>query len=261
MCRWAAWSGAPKYIEELIRDPQHSLIHQSRNAFSCKTPVNADGFGLAWYDSREEPCVYKDVRPAWADANLQQLAHHVRSPLFLAHIRASTGTATNQDNCHPFTFGRWCFMHNGQVGGYSAIRKQLDGMIPDRLYGHRTGGTDSEALFLIAVGHGLEHDPVGAMARAVQEVEEVSLANGKGPHMRFAASWSDGCHLFAGRYASDDRAPSLYYRSFSDGTSVVSEPLDDALDSWVEVRASSVIQITDGSVEECPFLPKLSSAA
>lgn len=261
MCRWAAWSGAPKYLEELICDPEHSLIHQSRNAFSCKTQVNADGFGMAWYDNRREPCVYKDVRPAWADANLIQLAHHIHSPLFLAHIRASTGTATNHDNCHPFTHGRWSFMHNGQVGGYDVLRKRIDSMIPDHLYQHRTGGTDSEALFLIALGYGLDHDPMGAMARAVKDIEQVSREAGTLPHMRFAACWSDGIHLFAARYASDSRAPSLYYRTFPDGTSVVSEPLDEAPDVWKQVAPSSLVMIADGYVEEQPFLKQQAEAA
>ncbi|WP_289034059.1 class II glutamine amidotransferase [uncultured Roseibium sp.] len=261
MCRWAAWSGAPKFLEELICDPEHSLIHQSRNAFSCKTQVNADGFGLAWYDYRKEPCVYKDVRPAWADANLLQLAHHVRSPLFLAHIRASTGTATSHDNCHPFTHGRWSFMHNGQIGGYGLIRKRLDAMIPDHLYQYRTGATDSEALFLIAVGYGLDHDPVGAMRRAVQEVEDVARAHGQLPYMRFAAVWSDGRHLFAARYASDNCAPSLFYRSFVDGTSVVSEPLDEAPEAWTEVKSGTIVLLADGYVEEQRFNASMVSAA
>ncbi|SHM00892.1 class II glutamine amidotransferase [Roseibium suaedae] len=261
MCRWAAWSGAPKYLEELICDPEHSLIHQSRNAFSCKTQVNADGFGMAWYDNRKEPCIYKDVRPAWADANLLQLAHHVRSPLFLAHIRASTGTATNHDNCHPFTHGRWCFMHNGQVGGYEHIRKKLDGMIPDHLYRYRTGATDSEALFLIAVGYGLDHDPVGAMVRAVHDVEQMAREQGGLPHMRFAAAWSDGTHLFAARYASDNLAPSLFFRSFRDGTTVVSEPFDTARDAWMEVPSSSILMVADGFVQQQPFREPMAPAA
>lgn len=253
MCRWAAWSGAPKYLEELVCGPEHSLVHQSRNAVSCKTPVNADGFGMAWYDSRQAPCVYKDVRPAWSDANLLQLAHHVRSPLFLAHIRASTGTATNHENCHPFTSGRWCFMHNGQVGGYERVRKRLDALIPDHLYRYRTGATDSEALFLIAVGYGLDADPVGAMVRAVKDVEQIAREADGLPHMRFAAAWSNGESLFAARYASDHLAPSLYYRRFAEGTTVVSEPLDKAPDAWVEVPHCSILQVTGGEVRELPF--------
>jgi predicted glutamine amidotransferase len=41
-------------------------------------------------------------------------------------------------------------MHNGQVGGYDGFRRDADMMIPEALYPHRKGATDSEALFLVA---------------------------------------------------------------------------------------------------------------
>ncbi len=254
MCRWAAWSGAPKYLEEVICDPQHSLIDQSRNALSCKTAVNADGFGVAWYSDRETPCLYKDVRPAWSDPNLLQIARHVRSTHFLAHVRASTGSSTTRDNCHPFTHGRWTFMHNGQVGGYDTVRRRLDNMVPDDLYGYRSGGTDSESLFLIALAYGLAQHPRAAMARAVFEAEAVSRYAGSTPYMRFASAWSDGKTLFAARYASDGFAPTLFYREFADGVMVVSEPLDEARGCWMEVPQGQMITVKDGEVTQVAFI-------
>ncbi|MCV0427369.1 MAG: class II glutamine amidotransferase [Roseibium sp.] len=254
MCRWAAWSGAPKYLEDVICDPEHSLIDQSRNALSCKTAVNADGFGVAWYGDRETPCLYKDVRPAWSDPNLLQIAQHVRSGHFLAHVRASTGTVTTRDNCHPFTYDRWTFMHNGQVGGYDKIRRRLDNMIPDDLYRDRMGGTDSESLFLIALAYGLKQHPRAAMARAIHEAEALSKYSGTKPHMRFASAWSDGKTLYAARYASDKFPPSLYYREFEDGVMVVSEPLDEARNCWVEVSSGEMIEVRDGKVKQMAFV-------
>lgn len=84
----------------------------------------------------------------WSDPNLRSLTRHVKSGLFLAHVRASTGTATSRNNCHPFVHDAWSFMHNGQVGGYDQFRRDADMMIPDSLYPARRGATDSEALFL-----------------------------------------------------------------------------------------------------------------
>ncbi|MEP3430249.1 MAG: class II glutamine amidotransferase [Roseibium sp.] len=254
MCRWAAWSGAPKYLEEIICDPEHSLIDQSRNALSCKTSVNADGFGVAWYSDRKSPCLYKDVRPAWSDPNLLQIAQHVRSPHFMAHVRASTGTATTRDNCHPFTYDKWSFMHNGQVGGYDKVRRRLDNMIPDDLYRDRLGGTDSESLFLIALAYGLKDHPCKAMARAVMETEALSKYSGTSPHMRFASAWSDGETLYAARYASDRFAPTLFYREFEDGVMVVSEPLDEAGNCWKQVPQGHMIEVRDGVVKQTRFV-------
>ncbi|MTH94702.1 class II glutamine amidotransferase, partial [Roseibium sp. RKSG952] len=207
MCKWAAWSGNPKYLEELICDPEHSLIEQSRHAASCSYSVNAVGFGAAWYDDRVTPCIYKDVRPAWTDPNLLQLAHHVKASVFLAHVRVSTSAATARDNCHPFSYGRWSFMHNGMIGGYDRvqrrvndvihdafydqrIKRQIDHMIPDALFDRRLGTTDSEVIFLIALGCGLDSQPIFAMARAVGMLENLSETRGGQPAMRFAACWS-----------------------------------------------------------------------
>ena len=50
MCRWIAYLGAPIPMERLIFAPANSLVEQSRAAEECKTVVNADGFGVAWYD-------------------------------------------------------------------------------------------------------------------------------------------------------------------------------------------------------------------
>jgi glutamine amidotransferase len=194
------------------------------------------------------------VRPAWSDPNLLQIAGHVRSGHFLAHVRASTGTATTRENCHPFTHERWTFMHNGQVGGYDRVRRQLDNMIPDDLYRHRIGGTDSESLFLVALAYGLKQHPRAAMARAVFEAEALSRYAGTTPHMRFAAGWSDGDTLYAARYASDKFAPSLYYRVYDDGVMVVSEPLDGARGCWMEVPQGQMIAVRNGRVNQTAFL-------
>lgn len=255
MCRWALWSGEPAYIADLIFTPAHSLIHQSRAAHSCKTTVNADGFGIAWYDRRPEPGIYKDVRPAWSDPNLMQIARQLQSGLFLAHVRASTGTATSYDNCHPFACDRWSFMHNGQIGGYGAIRRHLEAAIPDTLYPERHGTTDSEALFLTACGFGLDRDPIGAMARAVGHFEAGSRQGGSTPHMRFTACWSNGNRSFAARYASDAFAPSLYWQRQPGGVLVVSEPLDDAPSDWTEVAPGSVLEICGSDVAVHDFSP------
>ena len=64
MCRWAAYIGSPIYLEDVICRPGHSLVRQSHGAQRCHTPVNADGFGLAWYGERPEPGLYRDVMPA-----------------------------------------------------------------------------------------------------------------------------------------------------------------------------------------------------
>ena len=264
MCRWAAYTGAPIFLEEIVSRPRHSLIHQSHCATECKTAINADGFGIAWYGERSEPGLYRDVMPAWSDPNLRSITSQVRSGLFLAHVRASTGTATSRNNCHPVTHGRWSFMHNGQVGGWDVIRRDADMLIPDELYPHRKGATDSEALFLIAVAEGLDDDPQGAMERAVARLEALSRQKGEGTPMRLTAALSDGQRLYAIRYATDEQAPTLYHR-WSDtrrGRAVVSEPLEDGETGWETVPQGSFCVFEGPKAQVRAFLPSpLSSAA
>ena len=69
MCRWAAYVGAPIFLEEIVSRPGHSLIHQSHHAMQTHSAINADGFGVAWYADRPEPGLYRDVMPAWSDPN------------------------------------------------------------------------------------------------------------------------------------------------------------------------------------------------
>ncbi len=256
MCRWAAYIGAPIYMEEVVSAPGRSLIYQSLHARECKTETNGDGFGLAWYGDRPEPGLYRDVLPAWSDPNLKALVHHVRSGLFLAHVRASTGTATSRNNCHPFAVGRWSFMHNGQIGGYDRLRRRVDMLIPDALYDHRRGATDSEALFLLALADGLEDDPRGAMERAAARLMALAGEAGVEPHLRLTAALSDGERLYAMRWASDNLAPTLYHRFSASrtGRAVVSEPFTDE-DGWETIPQGSWAEISAEGVSLRPFAP------
>ena len=93
MCRWLAYSGGAIPLAELIFNTRHSLIDQSLAATHGPNTTNGDGFGVGWYDVLDTPGMYKSTQPAWNDANLYDLCSHVRSPLFIAHIRASTRSA------------------------------------------------------------------------------------------------------------------------------------------------------------------------
>ncbi len=255
MCRWAAYIGQPIFLEEVVSAPCQSLMHQSLHAREGKTETNGDGFGVAWYGERDRPGVYRDVMPAWADANLDSLAHQVRSGCFLSHVRASTGTATSRTNCHPFQAGRWTFMHNGQFGGFDAFRRQADMMIDQRCYKYRQGTTDSEALFLISLGEGLEYDPRGALQRATGRLQDLSRAHGERPHVRMTVAFSDGATLYAARYATDDHAPSLYTGATCRGQAVVSEPLGGDGEGWNTVEPGQFIAVTPGDVSISDFRP------
>ena len=167
MCRWIAYRGESIKLERYVTAPSHSLVVQSLRALEGNASTNGDGFGLGWYDAHDrEPGLYREVRPAWSDENLRHLCRHIRSHLFFAHVRASTGTPTTRPNCHPFAFGRWLFMHNGQVGDWSLIRRRVEALIPDELYKCRIGTTDSEAVFAVSGAEKILQREVDARAHA-----------------------------------------------------------------------------------------------
>ena len=242
MCRWVAYKGQPVFLEHYVTTADHSLIHQSLHAERGKTVTNGDGFGIGWYGARENPGIYREILPAWNDTNLKSLAAQIQSSLFFAHVRASTGTATNRCNCHPFAFDKWMFMHNGQIGEYHKVRRELEKQLDDSHYEHRFGSTDSELLFLLAVQEDLQKCPVSAMRRVLERVHKAMVDKGIRAPLRFTSCLSDGKRLCGFRCSTDHHAPSLYYRRYENGDVVlVSEPIDRQSECWIEVPQDQAV--------------------
>ncbi len=249
MCRWLAYWGPAVHMDSLIFEPEHSLVRQSLRARHGKLPTNGDGFGIGWYGERAEPGLYRDILPAWSDPNLKSLTHQVRSPLFFAHVRASTGTATSRANCHPFACGKWLFMHNGRIGGYERVKRPLESALADGFYEQRLGTTDSELMFYLMLSLALDADPLGALARMLGLVQRTMRERKVEEPLSFTAALSNGESLIAARWASDDEPPSLYWRADGDALVVVSEPLDERLGCWHEVPPNRLL------VASCPAEP------
>lgn len=254
MCRFLAYRGDPVFLEDVVCAPRHSLIHQSLHAAEAKVATNGDGFGLGWYGERREPGVYRELRPAWSDENLLSLCRLVRAHIFFAHVRAATGTATMRANCHPFAFGRWMFMHNGQIGGYPVIRRRLEALLPDALYASRAGTTDSEIVFLLIVSR-IEagEPPVEATANVLRIVKDMMRSAGVSEPLRFNAAITDGETVFAFRAACDDLPPSLYVCERPEAAVIASEPLDQDRACWREIPKGAAVTMGRGGlhIEDC----------
>ncbi len=276
MCRWLAYSGSPILLEELLYRPQHSLIDQSRHAKMGVETANGDGFGVGWYvdDAAEPtPALFRSVSPAWSDRNLRELASHVRSPLFFAHVRASTGTAVQETNSHPFRYSKWLWMHNGSVAEFRRVKRDLILDVDPELYPSIEGSTDSEVMFYLALTFGLDQDAPAAVARMVERVEAVGRKHDVEYPIQMTVATSDGQRLWAFRYSSERRSRSLFYSTvmptlrelhpevpafweLSEETRlVVSEPLGDLRGAWNEVPESSWGVIQEGADEMHPFVP------
>jgi len=135
-------------------------------------------------------------------------------------------------------------MHNGQIGGYTKIRRRLEHALPDSLYCGRQGTTDSELIFLLALAEGLDEDPVGAMSRSLHRVQSEMIRAEIAEPLRFTAALSDGNRLIAFRYATDPHAPTLYHTGAGSGAlTVVSEPLDTERSRWTSVPTQHVLSV------------------
>ena len=276
MCRWLAYSGSPVLLEELLLKPKHSLIDQSLHSTLGAETTNGDGFGLGWYGVGETPGVFHSIEPAWNDRNLKDLAKHLVSPLVFAHIRASTGGAIQQTNCHPFRHGRWLWMHNGVIGEFATVKRDLVLAVDPSLYAEIEGSTDTEVFFHLALTFGLEDDPPAAVERAVGFIEETGRAHGVEHPIQMTVATTDGSSMWAFRYSSEGKSRSLFFSTAVDtlravypdnpilhlvsdeSRLVVSEPLGDLAGAWNEVPESSYGVVQAGQDELRPFTPRTS---
>ncbi|MDB4938743.1 MAG: class glutamine amidotransferase [Labilithrix sp.] len=264
MCRWIAYNGSPLLLEELLYKPARSLIDQSMHARMGKT-TNGDGFGVGWYyEDARRPALFRFVFPAWGDVNLRELAGHVRSPLFFAHVRASSGTAVQQSNCHPFRYQNWLWMHNGAVADFWRVKRDLVLAIAPDLFPSIEGSTDSEVMFYLALTLGLKDDPPSAVERMVGLIEDAGRRHGVRYPMQMTVAVSDGKRMWAFRYSSEGRSRSLFHSVTAETLRechpdvpaledvaactrvVVSEPLTDLHGDWREVPESSYCILQPG---------------
>jgi len=260
-------------IEDLLYTTENSLIVQSLHARLGVEPTNGDGFGVGWYDDRPTPGVYRSTEPAWNDRNLREVAGHIRSPMVLAHVRASTGTPVQLTNCHPFRHGPWLWMHNGALAGFQTMKRDLALAVAPELFPHIEGSTDSEMFFYLALTFGLEADPPAAVARAVGLIEEIGRKHGEQFPVQMTVATTDGDTLWAFRYSTEGRSRSLFrstdistlreqypdnpvlHRLSDDARLVVSEPLGGLRGAWHEVPESTCVVIRHGQEEFLPFAP------
>ncbi|MBN3495383.1 class II glutamine amidotransferase [Vibrio neptunius] len=247
MCRWLAYQGESIYLDKLVYDPEHSLVHQSLDARKAVTRVNADGFGLGWYTERDTPGQFHEVLPAWGDENLRSLTHHIRSHRFMAHVRSSTGTQVSRSNCHPFIIDNWMFLHNGQIGEFEKVKYELQKQLPESLFLKRMGTTDSELIFLLMLENGLREQPVEAIRKTILDISQLLQSKGIEEPLKASICISDGEQFWVVRYSSDDDAPTVFIRQDGANIALASEPLEKNAE-WKKVSPQSILSVKGDNV-------------
>ena len=275
MCRFIAYLGkTPVILNEILDAPENSLINQSRQAREGKLGLNADGFGIGWYDHAidSEPGIFKSIQPAWNDHNLRHVAAKVRSTCFLGHVRASTIGDVNTFNCHPFSYKQFLFVHNGTIRGIEKIKRRLLGSLTDKSFNFIKGQTDSELFFAMLMDilyqntQSFKLDSLyDAMLLSIKKINAMQRNLDAKYFSRLNTVLTDGKQLIATRYVSDEKeeALSLYYTigDYVDTNNggglmhqvekspgailIASEPLTDYAKEWQEVPANHVIMVSE----------------
>ena len=227
MCRWLAYTGSPVLLSKALYAPAHSLIDQSLHSQLGAETTNGDGFGIGWYDETPAPGMFHSVEPAWNDRNLHELASHISSKHFFAHVRAAIGSPVQQTNCHPFRHERWLWMHNGLIADFATVKRDLAFAVDPSLYPKIEGTTDSEILFHLALSFGLMDDPLSAVSKAIGLVEEVGRSHGVSSPFQGTLVTTDGERMWAFRYFERPRIEvPLLHRGRANSASPLSRKAD-----------------------------------
>ena len=174
MCRWLAYSGSPVLLEELLYEPEHSLIDQSLHSTARRRDDQR---------RRVRRRLVRERRNAWGvpqrRAGLERpqpararrahpLAARVRPhPRLVRYRRCSRRTATRSATA------AGCGCTTARSPDFHEVKRDLVLAVDPSLYPPIEGSTDSEVFFFLALTFGLEDDPPGAVARAVGLIEEV----------------------------------------------------------------------------------------
>jgi glutamine amidotransferase len=250
MCRHIAYLGPPRTLGSLLHDPQRSLEVQSwRPAFQREGAMNADGWGVGWWDVavRPEPARYRTASPMWTDGSFRSVAHVVQAEAMLAAVRSATPPSPIVDTGNaPFASGPWLFSLNGFVTAFRAgIGEQLRRSLTVERAAGIEGSADTEVLFALVLDQ-LDAGATPADALAHVTATVLALTEGKlnlllGDGQAITAT-ACGNSLFTLRDSG----------LAADGVLVASEPLDDD-PAWERVPDGSVVLASIDDVEVVPL--------
>jgi predicted glutamine amidotransferase len=273
MCRLFIYQGPKTGMHDLLIRPGHSLLKQSYESQERTYSVNADGFGVAWYqkDISQEPAVFREITPAWSNRNLIEISRLIESSRIFAHVRAAShGIPVDETNCHPFKHENMLWMHNGKIASFKQIKRQISNLLCEEAYNTIQGSTDSEyafALFLhelwkVKKDNYESGDYTDAFCRMLNII--FSLTQSFEDHNSLNFAFTDGKTTLVSRFSDSGKKnpPSLYY---SAGKSMVyrknklqieqeaeenflliaSEPLNYQPDAWEEIPENTLMLINE----------------
>jgi glutamine amidotransferase len=246
MCRHLAYLGPPVRAADVLLTPRHSLLEQTWAPRDMRGSgvVNADGFGLGWYDGRGDARCYRRAVPMWADGSLPDLARSIRSSVLVAAVRnGTTGMPVTETACAPFRHADWLFSHNGVVAGWPESVALLADALPVTDLMRLEAPTDSALLWALARRRLLD----GASVEEVVEALTVEVGCAA-PGSRLNLLLTDGETVAATTWGH-----SLSVLEGSDHVLVGSEPFGDHTDVWQPVPDQTLVVLTGSGIKTRPL--------
>lgn len=246
MCRLTAYAGESISAEALVFGGTHSLLQQSyapRELISGH--VNADGYGVVWYQGAI-PIKTSGARPIWQDTDLPALLASATGSTILAAVRNATPGIPIESGTPPLVHARWSFILNGFVEDFrESHMRRLRDHLPDPLYGHLAGSSDSETLFLLAVAAIQSGATRVDALRSVRDlVLDAVQAEKQTAQLTMVLADGDGIGVL--HTGSEAVTNSLYlahgHPMAPRGTLIASERLDDH-SSWKLVRSHEHMEL------------------
>ena len=254
MCRLAAYLGPETSLKHIVFDTNHSLEKQAWQPRELReAKLNADGFGIGWYNENAQIGRYRQTLPIWSDPNFHDLCNSLQRSLWLCYIRAATpGIGTSLENTQPFHYQSWQFLHNGYINNFhESIRGKIRQLLHSETESLIQGSTDSEYLFaLILHFFNQSSNMITALQDTFCQLEkwlgkERALLN---------VMLSDGVQIIASSHAINGLCPTLYYGNNIEGFPkhsqlIVSERLNDD-PHWQEIKSHQIIRLRPGVTSE-----------
>ena len=217
MCRHLAWLGAPRSVASLVLDPPCGLERQSYAPRRQKRGrLNADGWGVGFYDADGTVRRWRSSRPLWSDASFASVAPALSSGAVLAAVRSATvGMPPDETAAAPFTDGRWLLSHNGRVSR---------AVLPP------AAAAESVCDSALLAAHVFASGP----EQVVSTLRSVAAAD---PEAFLSVLMTDGRTVVGVTWGDE-----LSYLVEPDGVVVASEPWDDD-PRWVDVPDRHLVRV------------------
>ncbi|NVB36916.1 class II glutamine amidotransferase [Pseudenhygromyxa sp. WMMC2535] len=156
-----------------FRSVMQSQVHRSLvsadNALMHQSERNPDGWGVAYYLAGA-PHVVKSVATAVSDEMFRRVSGVVTSETVLAHVRKATQGQLSILDTHPFQFGNWVMVHNGNIANFPELRDRLLEQIPPVYSRFILGRTDSELLFYTLLAKMAERCELGRRGYPLEDL-------------------------------------------------------------------------------------------